>query len=331
MSDGIMHNEVNKRLDVVGIGVSTLDMFTVVESFPTKREVQKAVTMVLDGGGPVATAMITLSKLGASTVMIDNLGDDWSGSLILQDFKKHNVNIDCIEIFPGQSSSVANILVEQATGMRAIIYQPGSVLEIKNIAKYANVIQAAQILHLNGRHFDASLQAIDIAKKAGTKVAFDGGANRYQSTMQLIVPKVDICIVAKEFALTYTGETNIEQAGHALIAIGPEIVAITDGINGSWVFHKDAEFHQPAFMMDNVVDTTGCGDSYHGAFLYGIINKMSLTESAQFASAVAAINTQTLGGRRGLPSLEAVEKFLLISETAPMPIIENEKSPTCST
>lgn len=307
-----MYTEVNKRLDVVGIGVSTLDMFTVVEEFPTKREVQKAVTMVLDGGGPVATAMITLSKLGASTVMIDNLGDDWSSSLILQDFKKYNVNIDCVEIFPGKSSSVANILVQEATGMRAIIYHPGTVLEIKNIAKYTNIIQSAQILHLNGRHFEASLQAIDIAKKAGTKVSFDGGANRYQPTMQLIVPKVDICIVAKEFALTYTGETNIERAGHALIAVGPEIVVITDGINGSWVFHEDAGmFHQPAFMMDNVVDTTGCGDSYHGGFLYGILNKMSLKKSAQFASAVAAINTQTLGGRSGLPSLQAVAKFLL--------------------
>jgi len=70
-------------------------------------------------------------------------------------------------------------------------------------------------------------------------------------------------------------------------------------------------FHQPAFMMDNVVDTTGCGDGYHGGFLYGILNKMSLKKSAQFASAVAAINTQTLGGRSGLPSLQAVVKSLL--------------------
>lgn len=145
--------------------------------------------------------MSALSKLGASTVMIDNLGDDWSSALIMQDYKKYNVNIDCVEIFPGQSSSVANILVEQITGMRVIIYHAGSVLEIENIAKYADIIQSTPILHPNGRHFEASLQPIDIAKKTGTKVSFDGGANRYQSTMQLIVPKVDIYIVAKELLL----------------------------------------------------------------------------------------------------------------------------------
>jgi sulfofructose kinase len=307
-----MFDKITKTIDVVGIGVSTLDMFTVVEAFPTKREVQKAVAMVLDGGGPVATAMVTLAKLGASTVMIDHLGDDWSGSLILEDFKKQNVDTFCLEIFPQHSSSVANILVQRDTGIRAIIYHPGSVPEVKDISKYSSVILVAKVLHVNGRHLEASLQAMDIAKKAGVKVSFDGGANRYNSSMKLIVPKVDICIVAKEFALTYTDETTIDQAGTMLLKAGPELVVITDGINGSWIFNKNVGmFHQPAFMLDNVVDTTGCGDSYHGAFLYGFIHNMSLQKSAEFASAVAALNTQSLGGRKGLPSLKTVENFLL--------------------
>ena len=307
-----MYDKVTNKMDVVGIGVCTLDMFTVVNAFPTTREVQKAVAIVLDGGGPVATAMVTLAKLGANTVMIDNLGDDWSSSLIIEDFKKYNVNTHCLEIFPESSSSIANILVQKDTGIRAIIYHPGSVPEVKNIAKYASVIQKAKILHLNGRHLEANLQAIDIAKEAGVKVSFDGGANRYNPTMRLVVPKVDICIVAKEFALTYTNETTIDHAGRTLLKAGPGLVAITDGINGSWVFNKDVGlFHQPAFRIGNVVDTTGCGDSYHGAFLYGLIHNMSLQRTAEFASAVAALNTQSLGGRKGLPFLETVENFLL--------------------
>lgn len=307
-----MFDKITKKIDVVGIGVSTLDMFTVVEAFPTKREVQKAVAMVLDGGGPVATAMVTLAKLGASTVMIDHLGDDWSGSLILEDFKKQNVDTHCLEIFPQHSSSVANILVQSGTGIRAIIYHPGSVPEVKDISKYSSVLLAAKILHVNGRHLEASLQAMDIAKKAGVKVSFDGGANRYNPSMELIVPKVDICIAAKEFALTYTDKTTIDQAGTMLLKAGPELVVITDGISGSWIFNKNiGMFHQPAFKLGNVVDTTGCGDSYHGAFLYGFIHNMSLQKSAEFASAVAALNTQSLGGRKGLPCLKTVENFLL--------------------
>jgi len=59
-----------------------------------------------------------------------------------------------------------------------------------------------------------------------------------------------------------------------------------------------------------VVDTTGCGDSYHGAFLFGLLKGLDLEQAAALASAVAALNSQALGGRRGLPTLEQVTVFL---------------------
>ena len=65
-----------------------------------------------------------------------------------------------------------------------------------------------------------------------------------------------------------------------LLLEGPEIVVITDGKNGSWLYTKNIYgFHQPAFEMKNVIDTTGCGDSFHGAFLFGLINNNNLYDS----------------------------------------------------
>ncbi|CUH95051.1 hypothetical protein P22_1120 [Propionispora sp. 2/2-37] len=299
-----------KNFDVVGLGVSTLDMFTVVEKFPATREVQKAVDMILDGGGPVATALVALARLGAQTAMLDRLGDDWVGSLILRDFHKNHVGTDSMDVVTGHSSSVANILVEKGTGNRAILYHPGSVPEIADIMPYAPFIRSAKILHLNGRHREAVLPAIAIARQAGVKISFDGGANRYHPGMREIVPQVDICIVARDFAVQYTGKSSVEQAGPIFLESGPELVVITDGIRGSWVWHKDSGcFHQPAFVVETV-DTTGCGDSYHGAFLYGLIQELPLKKSAELASAVSAINAQTLGGRNGLPLLGQVTSFL---------------------
>lgn len=297
--------------DVVGLGVSTLDIFTVVESFPTEREVQQAISMVIDGGGPVATAMVTLSRLGASAAMIDHIGGDWSGRLIADDYNKYGVATAAVTVFPGCSSSVANILVERMSGKRAILFQPGTVPEITDIRPYISLLQRAAILHINGRHRAVLDEAIAAARRAGVKVSFDGGANRYTPAMRDIVPQTDICIVAKDFAVQYTGETDLAVAAAHLLAAGPELVGITDGVNGSWIRHKDGTcFHQPAFLQEHVVDTTGCGDSYHGAFLYGLVKKMSLAQAAQLASAVAALNTQTLGGRVGLPDLAAAQAFL---------------------
>ena len=68
--------------------------------------------------------------------------------------------------------------------------------------------------------------------------------------------------------------------------------------------------HQPAHQLPKVVDTTGCGDSYHGAFLFGLLQGLDLKQIASLASAVAALNSQRLGGRSGLPTYEQVKSFL---------------------
>jgi sulfofructose kinase len=65
-----------------------------------------------------------------------------------------------------------------------------------------------------------------------------------------------------------------------------------------------------AYPLPNVVDTTGCGDSYHGAFLFGLLRGMKLEQLASLASAVAALNSPHLGGQTGLPTWEQVKSFL---------------------
>lgn len=97
-----------------------------------------------------------------------------------------------------------------------------------------------------------------------------------------------------------------------MLKAGPKVVVITAGVEGSWVFSEGGEsFHQPSFNVPEVVDTTGAGDAYHGAFLYGMLNHYGLLKCARFASAVAAINTQKLGGRSALPTLAEAAAFLV--------------------
>ena len=78
--------------DVIGIGVSTLDIIHLVDRFPAGEEVQKSSASVLSGGGPVATAIVTLARLGARTAMLDSLGDDWRGDLIREEFSDEKVD-----------------------------------------------------------------------------------------------------------------------------------------------------------------------------------------------------------------------------------------------
>lgn len=319
------HNEV---IDIVGIGASTLDRFIVVDHFPTGREVQQAISSTTDGGGPVATALATAGKYGSRTVMIDRIGDDMVGRYILEDFHKYNVNTEGIQVDADAKSGTATILVKQKTGERAVFFERSTAPEPEFLDNYQGLIENASIVHINGRHRHLMRTAIDIALQSGTIISLDGGAQRYDDDMRPITESSHVVIVARDYAEKYTGATNLEEACRIIHERGALVAGVTDGENGSYFVWPDGTAYrcQP-FPQDSVVDTTGAGDSFHGAFLarlatvirrvqlqndgrikpidiLQVCNHTELEEAACFASAVSALNTQGLGGRSGLPTLE---------------------------
>ena len=92
-------------------------------------------------------------------------------------------------------------------------------------------------------------------------------------------------------------------------ALGPELLVVTQGERGCQVWTVDDQLRAPGFAVQ-AVDTTGAGDAFHGAFIYAMLQRWDLYQVATFANAVAAINCQTLGGRRGLPTLAEVQALL---------------------
>ena len=232
--------------DIVGIGVSTLDILTIVKEFPSEDSVQKAVDAKFQGGGPVATALVVAAKLGAKVAMIDSLGDDSVGQSILEEFNSYGVITGHIQITPGTTSSIASVWIRESDGQRAIAYRPGNAPELINNDISLEIIKKAKILHLNGRHLQTCLKACRLAKEHGVKISFDGGGGRYRDELDPLIPLIDICIVARDFAEKYAKTTNIQNAAQYFLDQGAELVVITDGDRGSYIFSRQAEnFHQP--------------------------------------------------------------------------------------
>ena len=331
-----------KEIDILGIGASTLDRFIVVDHYPTGREVQQVVSSTTDGGGPVATALAVAGKYGARTAMIDSIGDDMVGRHILDDFKKYNVNTNAIQVESGTNSGVATILVKQSTGERAVFFERSTATEPDFLEVHKQLIEDAYILHINGRHRQLMRSAMAVAKEAGTIISLDGGAQRYDEDMKPITEDSHIVIVARDYAEKYTGTTNLEDACRIIHDRGALIAGITDGANGSYFVWPDGTAYRcDPFPQKSIVDTTGAGDSFHGAFLANlahIINHMKeqetistskshgasiravellkhcahsdLEKAAIFASAVASLNTQGIGGRSPLPTLQSVQELI---------------------
>jgi len=330
-----------KHIDIVGIGASTLDRFIVVDHYPTGREVQQVVSSTTDGGGPVATALAVAGKYGARTAMIDSIGDDMVGRHILDDFEKYNVNTEAIQVERGANSGVATILVKQSTGERAVFFERSTATEPEFLDTHKQLIGTAYILHINGRHRQLMRSAMAVAKEVGTIISLDGGAQRYDEDMKPITEASHIVIVARDYAEKYTGTTNLEDACRIIHERGALVAGVTDGANGSYFVWPDGTAYRcKPFPQEAVVDTTGAGDSFHGAFLSKLSNVLhrvsaevsmtndelvsgslgaigllkrctheDLEKAAIFASAVASLNTQGIGGRSPLPTLKSVQEL----------------------
>ena len=124
-----------------------------------------------------------------------------------------------------------------------------------------------------------------------------------------LVSETDYLICGSGFGQQLTGETDLQRAGEATLELGPRVVVQTEGKNGCYTTSRDQHFHTPAFEVE-VIDTTGAGDVFHGAYLVGVVKQWELQRIAAFASAVSALHCTVLGNRQGIPSMAEVEALM---------------------
>jgi len=173
-------------------------------------------------------------------------------------------------------------------------------------------ITSASYLHLEGMHSEAAQQAAKWMHAAGKKVSLDCAKSDGRSIwdkLRELVPLTDILICGSGFGRALTGHADLWRAGEAMLSLGPQIVVQTEGKDGSYTITAEERFHTPAFDVE-VVDTTGAGDVFHGAYLAGLLRGWDLRMVAVFATAVSAIKCTGLGGQKPIPTFEQTLAFL---------------------
>jgi sugar/nucleoside kinase (ribokinase family) len=224
------------------------------------------------------------------------------GHAIRSDLQAHGINLHAIEILPQAISAQAYIMVRQGDGARHIAYLPMAANE-PAWPRVENLLQQHwDLLYLNGRHEGVAQAAAQIAVRHSLPIAFDGGAGRYRPSLRPLVQASRLLIVAQEFAQRYVGKAlTPEELGPLLLKDAAQVVVITAGIHGSHVWSQAGDyFHQSAYSAQPLVDTTGCGDVYHGAFTAGWLKQLPLRTVAEHASRLAAKTAEGLGGRWAL-------------------------------
>jgi len=297
-----------KRFDVIGVGYSSVDYLGIVDKYPPPADVKMPMSeFAKQGGGPVATALVALSRLGARTAFVGKMGDDEFGAFMKDQLGKEKVDTTKVVMEPGKSSQFAFIIVDQATGKRTILWSQSEVSPLKASEMDRKFITSGRMLHLDGLQMEAGLVAARWAKETGMTVILDGDTVR--PGIDKLIELTDVLITSRDFAIQFTGEEDPERGLRKMHSMGPRIVGTTLGADGCILLWEDNILRKSAFKVD-AVDTTGAGDVYHGAFIYGLLQDWPMEKTAEFANAVAAMKCRKLGGRAGIPSLSEAMAFL---------------------
>ena len=303
---------MNPVFDVVGLGLNAMDTICVVEALPQPNTKIPVRQLRVEPGGQVATALATCTRLGLRALYIGSVGDDAWGQAQLESLRAENLNLDHVRVVEGATTQVAIIMLEAGVGERTILWHHDSRLNYPVSQLRRETIVVARALHLDGCDTEAALQAAQWAREAGVPIVIDIDEVYDQSTHDLL-KTVDYLIAAEEFAQRVAGSLSPEDGVRALASrYGCPVVGITLGARGAVFWNRGAVFHSPAFKVE-VADTTGAGDVFHGAFIYGLLQSWPLERIARFANATAALKCKHIGARRGIPTLEQAETFLLKS------------------
>jgi sugar/nucleoside kinase (ribokinase family) len=284
--------------DVVGLGLNAVDTICVVSRFPEPNTKNPIFEVHIEPGGQVATALATCTRLGLKARYIGSVGSDHWGKLQLASLAEECLEL-CVREVEGASSQTAVILLEEGVGERTILWHRDGRLQYPSGQLRREWITQARLLHLDGCDAAAALQAAWWAREARIPVTMDIDELYDDSTHELL-RLVDYLIASSDF-----GEDPRELRDR----YGCRVVGITRGIEGALFVEGERVLKSSAFRVP-VIDTTGAGDVFHGAFIYGLLQKWNLEDIIRFAHATAAMKCMHIGARRGIPTLSKVQEFL---------------------
>jgi len=296
------------RWDVLGFGAVTVDDLLYVDHHPLPDEKLQVRTQQREGGGLAGTALVAAARLGAQTAYCGVLGEDDLSHFTRQEFEREGVDCTPMVQRAGARPIHSIVIVDQSTGQRSILFSrdgfvepPGEVITDELIARCRALFVDHTIVH-------AGLRAADLAHAHGIPVIADLEQTTVPRVLELM-RVIDHLIVGIRFAERVTGEHDPAAAVRRL-SESRACCVVTAGQQGCWYSERGGQVrHVPAFKVP-VVDTTGCGDVFHGAYAACLARGDGMSQAIRVATAAAAIKATRPGGRNGIPNQMTIDSFL---------------------
>jgi sugar/nucleoside kinase (ribokinase family) len=298
----------DKPFDVVGMGLNSVDFLCVVPEFPTLNSKMEMLQFSKQGGGQVATAIAVLSRWGVKAKYIGKVGGDELGQFSLHSIRQEGVDVSSVITEPNATNQFATIIVDRTSGERTILWNRDERLMYREGQLRREEICSGKLLHLDGHDIHAAIQSASWAKEEGIPTVVD--LDKVEPFTPELIKKIDFVITSARFPTLFTGISERERALIEMQRHVPGFLCATLGREGAMALIDGEILYVKGFEI-NAVDTTGAGDVFHAAFIYGLLQNWEVREILRFANGAAALKCREVGGRRGISTLEEIHKFLM--------------------
>ncbi len=309
----------NRRVfDVVGVGANSVDFVYRLPGLPSLQGADAKLRVTAHSvscGGQVATALATCARFGLRAAYVGAVGDDDNGRRVMSALQTQGVDLSHV-VRRHAPNQFAAILLDDRTGERIVLWDRPGELALTEADLPAPAITAARMLLVDDVDPRASLRAAQMAAAAGVPTATD--LDHLTDETEPLIRLVSHPIVAEHVPEALTGEADLERALRKLRRLNPGPLTVTIGARGSVTLDGDRFVHVEAFDV-RAVDTTGSGDVFRGAYIFGVLHGLDVETRLRWANAAAAVSCTRHGALRSVPTLADVQALHPLSMLADGP------------
>lgn len=286
-------------------------------------------------GGAPANVCGAFSKLGGTSEMITQLGDDPFGLKIARELKEYGIGTQHISFTDKANTCLAFVSLAKDGNRTFSFYRNPSadMLFAPEQVKKEWFADAYALHYCSVSLTDTPMKkahraAINYAAQSGALISFDPNLrfplwhdkNELKAVVNEFIPESDVIKISDEEVGFITGEEDIEKALPKLFRGKVKLVLFTCGSGGAWAFTKSTRAFAPA-SGTNVIDTTGAGDAFTGSFLYSLyadsvtadklneLTQETLEKYLKFSNKYCGISIQNKGALPSYPNRDEMEKY----------------------
>lgn len=297
------------KFDVLGVGCTAVDERLFLSQFPVADGKARILGRERSLGGLTATALVAAARVGARSAFAGRLGRDELSRFVEHALQQSGVSTSEVvhdaEARPGRST----ILVDEQAGTRSVLSESLGPRGADETRPAAEIVRASRVLFVDGHGVVGSIRAARLALDAGRAVVADF-ERMHEGDFDTLLELVDHLIVPEAFATKLTGCADAEGAAASLLTPSRAAVVVTCGRRGGYYCdRRRSNARYEAFRVETL-DTTGCGDVFHGIYAAGLALGWDMTTRIQYAAAGAALKAAGRGGSDAIPTLARIEQFV---------------------